>query len=750
MVLSTLQAGDVKVGVVTAVGDSIMVNSAGSIVETAQGDTGADFIADDLVLSAGAHIGGSGEGDIETRVDRLEAISTGEGDILITEEDTVVLTNVEAADGTIHITAQDTITAENVALVADSGSLGIYLQSVGGDIAIGRVYAGGLGSVSLRAENGALVDGLLNEGANVSAGSTLLRAHGGIGSADDLDTNVESLDALNTGPGNIRINEIGAGGGLELSLIEQTGEDGGSVLITSENGPLTVSGPVSVSGAGNVLLQAGGVNGDVILDAEVNAASGDISVIGYGSVVQNCSVSTGGGSVDVEATTGSIGMANGVVTSSHGGNIRYSAAVDAAVTGLDAFVGDVSVIAVSGSISDSGDLEESDITGINLRLSAGANIGLGNGLETAVITVAARTGSGEIRFTDADSLTVGTVSESENPISVGRVCDDGTVGIVVDPVMSGLSTGGGAIHVGNLDRTLHVPDPVRVEGDGHIFLQAHGGSVEISSSVTSVGGIVAVAESDTISFKWEEAAGALAYSLQITKDGVPFDSPWVPDATEWTTPYSVDEGEYSITIEPWAPEGFMDPCEPLLFTMGDRVSIQSPEGTVTNEVPTFQWDAVEGAKWYQMTIVQNGNVIESRWVEGVASLTLDYTPAPGTYEWTVKAYGTELSVLRSAPAEFTVLSIEEAQPVTPPENVPLYGSDFVLSWDAVEDAEWYHVKILRDGRAYASEWVRGTSPQWSSDGLLPWGEYEWAVVSVGEDGVGVTSALQTFYVAAVP
>jgi hypothetical protein len=132
-------------------------------------------------------------------------------------------------------------------------------------------------------------------------------------------------------------------------------------------------------------------------------------------------------------------MVNGVVTQSGGGTIRYAAAGNVFLAGLDAGTGDVSVFSSNGSILDNGDAHV-DIRAGNVRLAAGLSIGQSaNPLDTQITALAARAANGGIFVQESDALNIALVG----PVNSYRVRSAGTSTLITDPAMTGITTTGG-------------------------------------------------------------------------------------------------------------------------------------------------------------------------------------------------------------------------------------------------------------------------------------------------------------------
>ncbi len=230
--------------------------------------SGTTIVADEVVISAAGPI------TLMTTVNTLTAATSGVGDITITETDSIILSNVTTANGSISVTAG------------------------AGDITVGRIVAGGSGSVTLMAA------GSVEE----------------YGSDPDMDITAYALD-IDAGWG------IGTEGAIETaaSLIAADTTDG---VIDLDN---TLTSPVSVTslttGAGDILFsQAGGgplavalaqtADGDILID--VSGAALRVGTVTAGGIGQNISLTTiGSGDIEV----GSVEAAEDRITITSAGAI---------------------------------------------------------------------------------------------------------------------------------------------------------------------------------------------------------------------------------------------------------------------------------------------------------------------------------------------------------------------------------------------------------------------------------------------
>jgi hypothetical protein len=124
----TADAGDIVVDAVdTGTNAASITATAGSINDDAD-DTIVDIAGGVVTLTARDEIGGiptAGKttdvsGAIETAVTSLDASSTSDGDIVITETDGIILTDVDTVDGAVTISAGGMITATDI-VAGDAG-----------------------------------------------------------------------------------------------------------------------------------------------------------------------------------------------------------------------------------------------------------------------------------------------------------------------------------------------------------------------------------------------------------------------------------------------------------------------------------------------------------------------------------------------------------------------------------------------------------------------------------------------------
>jgi len=410
------------------------------------------------------------------------------------------------AAGTLRIEAVlGSITMDNHSLFASgTGDISLHARN---DITLGGVQTAG--NVAVVAVTGMIRDGgdaLLEVragGARFSAGSGVGQL--GVGAADSLEIQVGTLSAL-AGAGEINLlatdavvvgdvslatkavladatladaimapqsdlRTLGGNGGIVLQTL------GGGITVEAGSGADTIA--IAAHGQGNILVRAGGVGDQVILNGVVSTEGGNITVMA-GEVTMGAGAGLragGAGTLDVLAQTGSVNMAANAFAETGGGNIRVEAAQNAVLGALDARVaadrlsggltgqaswGRVSVVAVSGGIYDADvtTAKAVNVFGESARLVAAIEVGshgaTPNALETELLSVAVNAGNGGFNLRDLTNLAVGTVGA----VPASRVLSDGSVLVVSDSaaLTGAIKTGGtAAILTDNLTPVTNYP-----------------------------------------------------------------------------------------------------------------------------------------------------------------------------------------------------------------------------------------------------------------------------------------------------
>jgi hypothetical protein len=220
----------------------------------------------------------------------------------------------------------------------------------------------------------------------------------------------------------------------------------------------------------------------------------------------------------------------------------------------------------------------------------------------------------------------------------------------------------------------------------------------------------------TPTFRWQPQACATFYQL------------WVNDSTgnrikQWYTAeevFDAESGECLIDpgvslgggsctwwVRGWSEQRGNGPwSEAQIFIVDMPLTppvLESPEGPIDTSTPTYTWQPVESATWYQLWVNDStGNRIK-RWytsaetfdpLTGACSVTPEVTLAPGNGRWWVRAWS-EIAGLGpwSDEQAFSV----EAAPLEAPALVAPSGTVATATptyrWQPVESATWYQLWV---------------------------------------------------------
>ena len=367
----TTTAGGIVAGIINAgtQGD-INLTSFTTITDAAGKITG-----DVLTVNAG------GAATLDTTVATLIAHLTAAGNLIVTETDAIVLSDVDTANGPITVTAGGQVTATDVVSLTDNDANDISITTTAGGIVAGIINAGTQGDINLTSFT------TITDAAGKITGDVLTVNAGG---AATLDTTVATLIAHLTAAGDLVVTETDA---LVLADIKVFSGN----IILNLGGSITINDGADNDGIGLALNGSNNLRiaspNDIILNADVRLGTGSVTILAGGGVSFGSGVVdvvTNGGVVDVEAGSGSVVMAEGSTVVSGGGNVRVVAGgsvviglLDARSGGAQDTWGNVQVTALTGGIGDAGGNSSTSVRvyGQSVSLTAAGNVG---GINTPV------------------------------------------------------------------------------------------------------------------------------------------------------------------------------------------------------------------------------------------------------------------------------------------------------------------------------------------------------------------------------
>ncbi|MGZ0167654.1 MAG: beta strand repeat-containing protein, partial [Planctomycetales bacterium] len=462
---------DVTLGGLVTTGNVTIDTTSGQVLDG--GDSNVEVVAATLTVNANGGVGASA--------------GLGADDAI---ETTIATLNATTTNGTIQLDETDGAT---LASVVAGGSGDVRIVSAAGDLDVQVVMASG-DLVALTATAGSIADASAGEATNITAQDVALRALTGVGDASvddsDLDLDVDNLAATTT-TGDVSLSE---NAGLTVTTVDglvgvsiTAGGAGDDILIregaAAGADELRVLQAISNSGTGDITIVAGGdsASDDLDINANFTSGGGDILIVGFDDIDFSTAptVSTiGTGTITVHAgrtfdfaagvsaagtgtTTADILQAAEYTIQTTSGDITLTANQNIELDSISSTSGSVVVTADSdgtstGAIIDTLAGESANIAASAVALRAAEGIGSADDIDTNVATIAATNStSGNLQIDNGSgtNLTIGTV--------------DG---------LAGITNGGGAILVNNLNGTLTVDDSVSTAAGA-------GGSLSLSGSL---------------------------------------------------------------------------------------------------------------------------------------------------------------------------------------------------------------------------------------------------------------------------
>jgi len=537
------------------INSDVFSTGGGDIVLAALGNTASDDLTVNADVKASGGAGGitlmAGDTVNVGAASTVSAASSGYVEIYAGED---AANQIQDQDGNTGVGGGSVFLADGSVVSSVSGT--IYVDAAD-SVAIASLRTGNNGffAVDVLARAGAITDNGDTDADIVTgaSGTAFLSADLGIGSGDAIDTRIGKLVAENFTLGSIQIQELAAGGNLDLIVVNQVAA-GADIDIRTENGTLKVLSDFN-GGFG-----AGAIDGKVTLYAGDQDLSGSDHLRIENIVIQNHSdmllksdndviYSAAGASLNflgdttVEAGR-DIQMADGSLAGSDDGEIHFDAGRDITVGSVDTLSDSLTAVTLNagGRISDGGDTNLDVLTGSNGRaiLTAATGIGNGNALETDMGQLdVSNTASGAIQIdedtTGGDLDLIRVQQQGAGAVTIRTLNGDLTVldlanggaGVSVQAGVTTLSaqgtgsnddlfiqntvmSAGGKINLDSLSRDVRFT----AEGD----VSSNGGEIEVSAvrDIQMTDGATANAGSGIIDF--DSGRDAILGSVQTTSN----------------------------------------------------------------------------------------------------------------------------------------------------------------------------------------------------------------------------------------
>ncbi|WP_197993345.1 LamG-like jellyroll fold domain-containing protein, partial [Gimesia aquarii] len=342
----------------------------------------------------------------------LQGLQAVTGIALTTDDDLQIDENINSTNGLIDIESTLGGITMMDGIIISSGTGDIELTA-DGDIDLTEITAAG-NEVRLTSSNGSLTDNDASEFTGITADRVALRAATGIGGlfSDDINVDVNTL-AASTTTGIIEIFDFNT---IAVDTVDGlSGILGGGNIRLLSNNTIDVNQNVQSTGAAsNVNVTAGN---HLNVNASVLSNGGAIDLLAFNDISLGASTvvdTTTAALLNIRANLNASGdgaftQSEGGVVDARGGFLSVTSSEDARIANLRSIGALINVQSVSGSIIDNTAGEAALITGNEVALRAATGIGDGNDIDTVVSVLVASSPGGNIEVSNTGALEIGTV-----------------------------------------------------------------------------------------------------------------------------------------------------------------------------------------------------------------------------------------------------------------------------------------------------------------------------------------------------
>ncbi|CAK9015941.1 Uncharacterized protein SCF082_LOCUS12970, partial [Durusdinium trenchii] len=396
-----------------------------------------------------------------------------------------------------------------------------------GDVEVALINAdldgdGTRGNITVQADfdgvEGGLSDG---DGAIRDALAGDLLAASGIGATDDIDSDLDTVSITNTTDGNVVVTEIAGMGDNDLTVLNATNMQD-DIDIRTIDGQLTVTGPVSTTGAGAITLVAGDSdndgNGDLLVNGAITGENGTVSLQSVGNDVRFSAagdVTTTSGQIDVTAGSmtqdGEIFQEDGSVLDAGDDRITLTAFGNVTLGQVKTLstADDAVTISTTRGVIDGGDSGGADIDVSQGRVVIQAVEGVGdtNAIETQAGSIdLTNTTSGDVQINETDDVTIFGIDQA-GPGDV-TVTSGGTQTVTSDGTGITAASGNILLDANGVESSIVIESTVQTTV-GMVQLQADQDIVLTSTGIvqTTSGNIDLEADTDAEDLALRAATG---------------------------------------------------------------------------------------------------------------------------------------------------------------------------------------------------------------------------------------------------
>jgi hypothetical protein len=185
----------------------------------------------------------------------------------------------------------------------------------------------------------------------------------------------------------------------------------------------------------------------------------------------------------------------------------------------------------------------------------------------------------------------------------------------------------------------------------------------------------------------------------------------------------------------------------------------APTGVIQSATPTFSWNAVTGAVYYDVSVddttTGQTQVVRNQHVSGATFTPASPLTAGDSYQWTVRAFNSaSVAGAWSAAVAFTIAGPAPAVPTPLAPTGAIQSTTPTFSWNAAANAAYYDIVVsdttTGQNQALRNQHVSGTSFT-PTTALTPGHGYSWWVRAFNSANVaGGWSATMSFTIAVPP
>ncbi|GAB5440971.1 MAG: hypothetical protein Fues2KO_13200 [Fuerstiella sp.] len=247
-------------------------------------------------------------------------------------------------------------------------------------------------------------------------------------------------------------------------------------------------------------------------------------------------------------------------------------------------------------------------------------------------------------------------------------------------------------------------------------------------------------------FTWTSIEGIASYQLYVQRGGTVVINESGLTSASYTPSTELPVGQYRWWVRPFHANGNGGAwSERGEFFAGGRPAVTGLDGTITTGIPTIQWQAVEGAGFYEVYLFNDDGQGLLHRVSNITGTTFAADPVPnGNYRVWIRSYHANGDPgIWSRPHSFVVNAATSSATATPAQPVATtFDTTPDFEWTGASGAARYDLYLKSGQTTIAQTDLNSTS--WTPSTALATGPWHWWVRAKTASGApGPWSARQT-------